>query len=94
MQERKRVITVLIVFLGLMTVFCVYIALNLSNKSNHLWQVISQQCIPGQLLESNPAPCRQVNIADGYVVMKDRNGQLQFLLIPVAKITGIESQNY
>ncbi|ADP10952.1 CDP-diacylglycerol pyrophosphatase [Erwinia sp. Ejp617] len=92
MQERKRVVTVLIVFVGLMTVFFVYIALNFSNKSNYLWQVISHQCIPGQQLKSNPAPCRQVNIADGYVVMKDRNGQLQFLLIPVSKITGIESQ--
>lgn len=91
MQKRKWVIGVLIICVGLMTVSFVCIALNYNSKADHLWQIISQQCIPRQQLKNNPIPCRQVNISNGYVVMKDRNGPLQFLLMPVAKITGIES---
>lgn len=92
MQERKRVIAILIVFVGLLTIFSTSIVLVFNSKSEKLWQIVSQKCIPGQQLKSDPEPCRQVNIANGYVVMKDRNGLLQFLLIPVAKITGIEAQ--
>ncbi|CCG85481.1 CDP-diacylglycerol phosphotidylhydrolase [Erwinia piriflorinigrans CFBP 5888] len=92
MQKRKRVITVLIVFVGLITLSLFCIALNYNSKSDKLWQIISQQCIPEQQFHGHPEPCRQVNIANGYVVMKDQNGPLQFLLMPVAKISGIESQ--
>ncbi|KAA9000126.1 CDP-diacylglycerol diphosphatase [Affinibrenneria salicis] len=56
-----------------------------------LWHIVSQQCLPNQQTNHNPAPCIQVNEQDGFVVLKDRNGPLQYLLIPSAKITGIES---
>ncbi|NKG32844.1 CDP-diacylglycerol diphosphatase [Erwinia rhapontici] len=91
MLERRRVVITLVTIVVLVTVGCAYIALNYLKKSDQLWKIVSQQCVPGQEQKNNPSPCRQVNIQDGYVVLKDRNGALQFLLMPVAKITGVES---
>jgi CDP-diacylglycerol pyrophosphatase len=56
-----------------------------------LWHIVSQQCLPNQQQNHNPAPCAQVDEQAGFVVLKDRNGPLQYLLMPTAKITGIES---
>jgi CDP-diacylglycerol pyrophosphatase len=56
-----------------------------------LWRIVSQQCLPNQQQRHHPAPCTQVDRAAGFVVLKDRNGPLQYLLMPTAKITGIES---
>jgi len=65
----------------------------LPNKSNPdaLWNIISQKCVPNQRANGQPAPCSQVDEKQGFVVMKDRNGPLQFLLMPTAKVTGMES---
>ncbi|QGU89444.1 CDP-diacylglycerol diphosphatase [Erwinia sorbitola] len=92
MLGRRRIIIALITMVVLLTVCCTYIALNYLNNSDQLWKIVSQQCVPGQEQRNDPSPCRQVNIQDGYVVLKDRNGALQFLLMPVAKVTGVESQ--
>lgn len=56
-----------------------------------LWRIISQQCVPHQQQSGQPDPCREVNLDAGYVVLKDLVGPLQFLLMPVEKMTGIES---
>ncbi len=61
------------------------------HNGNALWQIISQQCIPGQLQQNNPSPCERVDVAQGFVTLKDRNGPLQYLLLPTARISGIES---
>lgn len=37
------------------------------------------------------APCAQVKPDAGYVVFKDRNGPLQYLLMPTYRINGTES---
>ena len=59
-----------------------------------LWGIIHTQCVPDQLAHSAPAPCTVVSLATGeahgFVVLKDRSGQTQYLLMPTAKITGIE----
>lgn len=93
MLGRRRLVITLVTMVVLVTVGCVYIALNHSKNADQLWKIVSQQCVPGQVKKNDPSPCRQVNIQDGYVVLKDRNGPLQFLLMPVAKITGVESQS-
>ena len=70
------------------------IALYYGLKPDHpdaLWRIVSQQCLPNQQAHDNPAPCAQVDVPAGFVVFKDRNGPLQYLLMPSAKITGIES---
>src|SRR5579862_3386695 len=59
-----------------------------------LWRIVRDQCVADQLTHNTPAPCEVVSIASGeargFVVLKDRNGATQFLLLPTAKITGIE----
>lgn len=56
-----------------------------------LWQIISQQCLPNQRSHHQPAPCQQVDEQAGFVTLKDLHGPLQYLLMPVARITGMES---
>ncbi|WON76815.1 CDP-diacylglycerol diphosphatase [Serratia sp. UGAL515B_01] len=56
-----------------------------------LWHIINQQCLPNQRQNHHPAPCTQVDEQAGFVVLKDRNGPLQYLLLPSTKISGIES---
>ncbi|KAA0085898.1 CDP-diacylglycerol diphosphatase [Mycolicibacterium sp. P9-64] len=62
---------------------------------NALWTIVNGQCVPDQLQYDNPAPCAQVDLSagqeNGYTVLKDLVGPLQFLLIPTGRITGIES---
>ncbi len=59
-----------------------------------LWQIVNEHCLPDQRDHGDPAPCTQVSIADGrehgYVVLKDRNGASQYLVMPTIPITGIE----
>lgn len=60
-----------------------------------LWRIISERCVPDQLANRDPAPCSLVDLdtgeATGYVVLKDIVGARQFLLMPTARITGIDS---
>jgi CDP-diacylglycerol pyrophosphatase len=59
-----------------------------------LWKIISEKCLPNEREYGQPAPCAAVDLTDGaekgYVVMKDRDGDTQYLVMPTAKITGIE----
>ena len=56
-----------------------------------LRQIVLQQCLPHQLQQQDPAPCAEVKPDAGYVVFKDRNGPLQYLLMPTYRINGTES---
>jgi CDP-diacylglycerol pyrophosphatase len=51
--------------------------------------------VPDQQLNDDPAPCAAVSLAggekQGHAILKDIRGATQFLLIPTARITGIES---
>ena len=62
-----------------------------SSNPNALWNIISQKCLPNQHSNGKPAPCAQVDEQQGFVVLKDMNGPLQYLLMPTARITGMES---
>lgn len=59
-----------------------------------LWKIVSGKCVPHEQTERDPSPCSEVDLADGaakgFVVLKDINGIAQFLLIPTARIGGIE----
>lgn len=90
MQGRKRVLIAATVIL-ILTIGCASVAINFHFNSNTLWKIVSQKCIPNQQQNNDPTPCRQVDLYDGYVVLKDRDGPLQFLLLPTKKISGIES---
>ena len=60
-----------------------------------LWKIVHDRCVPDQLEHRSPAPCASVDlaggVADGSAVLKDIEGASQYLLIPTARITGIES---
>ena len=60
-----------------------------------LWKIVHQRCVPDQQQHGEPAPCALVDLAAGegrgYAVLKDRNGPNQYLLIPTAQVSGIES---
>ena len=57
---------------------------------NALWKIIDNRCVPHQRAGANPAPCALVDEKQGYAILKDLTGPSQYLLIPTARITGIE----
>jgi CDP-diacylglycerol pyrophosphatase len=77
------------------------LALNLAlagpahSDANALWHIVHNMCVPDQEQHSSPAPCRLVDLhggeQNGYALLKDLIGASQFLLIPTARISGIES---
>jgi CDP-diacylglycerol pyrophosphatase len=60
-----------------------------------LWHIINDRCVPHEQADNDPAPCSLVDLsagrAHGYVVLKDIRGIAQYLLMPTARIAGIES---
>jgi CDP-diacylglycerol pyrophosphatase len=65
------------------------------NPRDALWALVHEECVPDQLHSHDPRPCVQVDIRDGiekgFAVLKDMRGATQYLLIPTARVTGIES---
>lgn len=59
-----------------------------------LWVIISTLCVPGQVQKHDPSPCALVSLEGGqergFVLLKDRVGASQYLLMPSARVTGIE----
>jgi CDP-diacylglycerol pyrophosphatase len=56
-----------------------------------LWHLETGKCVPHMRESNDPAPCAIVDLAVGYVVLKDLVGATQFLLLPTERISGIES---
>jgi CDP-diacylglycerol pyrophosphatase len=56
-----------------------------------IWNIENGKCVPHMRESHDPAPCSIVDLDAGYVVLKDINGATQFLLMPTARIGGIES---
>jgi CDP-diacylglycerol pyrophosphatase len=56
-----------------------------------LWNIDHEKCVPNMRDNNDPAPCSIVDLAAGYVVLKDIVGATQFLLMPTVRISGIES---
>jgi CDP-diacylglycerol pyrophosphatase len=59
-----------------------------------LWKIVHDHCVPNEEQHGEPAPCTLVDLqageAAGWVVLKDVRGATQYLLIPTARVTGIE----
>jgi CDP-diacylglycerol pyrophosphatase len=59
-----------------------------------LWGIVNSKCVPDQQANARPEPCTEVSIGSGvdkgYVVLKDRVGASQYLVMPTRLITGIE----
>lgn len=56
-----------------------------------LWHIVHDKCVPDQTQNHDPAPCAEVDLGGGYIVLKDIVGATQYLLIPTARVSGIES---
>lgn len=65
------------------------------NPRDALWIIVHDSCVQNQIHDHDPKPCVVVDIHDGlqqgFAVLKDIRGDTQFLLIPTARVTGIES---
>lgn len=57
-----------------------------------LWHIVHDRCVPDQQAHGDPTPCARVDLAGGTAVLKDIVGATQFLLIPTARVTGIEDK--
>ena len=59
-----------------------------------LWNIVNGQCVPHQEAAHDPAPCAEVDLTQGvgrgFAVLKDIRGSAQYLLIPTARLSGIE----
>lgn len=88
----KNQLFILLFFLTLLTAFKFPIFFG---NPDFLWKVVSEECVPNLRSNGLLDPCEEVtfekNGLNGYAIFKDRNGPLQFLLLPTTKITGIES---
>ncbi len=92
LKSRRQRYTLLAFFLIVAaTAIGIYQYRQPSANPDVLWHIVSQKCVPDQQHNGQAEPCREVNLAAGYVVLKDLVGPLQYLLIPVEKLTGIES---
>jgi CDP-diacylglycerol pyrophosphatase len=55
-----------------------------------LWKITDGKCVPDMRDHNDPAPCTVVDLATGLVILKDRNGATQFLVITTVRTPGIE----
>ena len=64
---------------------------------NRLWALVHDGCVPAAARNRYPPfPCVEVDTAThggaaGYAVLKDRAGRYQYLVLPLARVRGIES---
>ncbi|HEY8879810.1 MAG TPA: CDP-diacylglycerol diphosphatase [Roseateles sp.] len=60
-----------------------------------LWKIVDGGCVPAAASGAMPPPCTRVEMPAGrefgWAVMKDKRGVLQYLLLPTARISGVES---
>ena len=91
MSAPVRVLKIIAVVIGLLIIAIALGIWRFQHNGNALWHIISQQCVPGQQQNHDPRPCQRVDLTQGFVTLKERNGPLQYLLMPVARISGIES---
>ena len=83
---------------GLIIVGVIIVLVAVRRSADHsyrLWQIVHEECVPGQEQHGNPAPCALVYLQDGvergHVILKDIVGVAQYLLLPTIFIRGIES---
>jgi CDP-diacylglycerol pyrophosphatase len=81
--------------LGLCAIAVLAIAVGRAADPSTLWHIVHDQCVPDEMQNHNPAPCALVDLSHGvergYVVLKDIAGATQYLVLPTARIAGIES---
>jgi CDP-diacylglycerol pyrophosphatase len=77
-------------FSGLALLLCAAATPARASDPNALWDIAHGRCVPDLATLHTPLPCATVDVPHGYVILKDIRGATQFLLIPTARVTGIE----
>jgi CDP-diacylglycerol pyrophosphatase len=84
---RKTIRIAIIILIGANTLASVPSA---AGDPGVLWKIVHDQCVPDQTSHNDPKPCVQVDLTRRWVVLKDKVGKTQFLLIATDLVTGIE----
>ena len=63
----------------------------MASHRHALWHLVHEVCVVNRKTTGAPAPCSAVNLVAGYAVLKDIQGPTQYLVIPTAPVSGIES---
>lgn len=87
----KKALTVVVCLLLIIAAIAGGLWLYFKGQPDALRDIVFHQCVPNQQRHDNPAPCAEVKLDAGLVIFKDRNGPLQYLLMPTWRINGIES---
>lgn len=82
----KVIISFTTMFLGSLTFF------SQAADRDILWDIVHNKCQPSYDKQGTYGSCSLVNENEGYVLMKDRNGKYQYLLMPLNKVSGIEDK--
>jgi CDP-diacylglycerol pyrophosphatase len=61
------------------------------NERGALWHVVDDLCLPMQRAISLPLPCLKVDPERGFVVIRAPLDETQIIIVPTAKMEGIES---
>lgn len=79
------------------TLFVIVAGWKLVDNRSALWRFVSLSCIPAAQSGTGTGRCVEVSLGQGsggveggHAVFKDRNGPLQYLLMPTRRVTGIE----
>ena len=95
LRSTKILIFSVVVLLLLVIVAVAFVGVRQASKADALWKIVHGRCVPDMQAKQNPAPCVIVDDsqgeAGGFALLKDATGKTQYLVIPTAKITGIES---
>jgi CDP-diacylglycerol pyrophosphatase len=62
-----------------------------SPASDILKNIVEKACVPTMQATGNPLPCRKVDLARRFAVLKDIRGRTQYLVLPTDPVAGIES---
>ncbi|WP_244206459.1 CDP-diacylglycerol diphosphatase [Caballeronia pedi] len=76
-------------FLAALGVLCLPLAC--AANPNALWEIVHDYCEPAAEGAHVQQRCADVSLRGGYAVLKDIVGIAQYLLIPTARVSGIES---
>jgi CDP-diacylglycerol pyrophosphatase len=74
---------------------CVFGSVTAHADPNALWTIVHDKCVVDEQQQHDPTPCSRVDLSRGEergsAVLKDLVGDRQYLLIPTARIAGMES---
>jgi len=82
-KARTALVTCLILLAGCVTLVAGW-------SSDALWFVVHNACARDQRQFGIPSPCTKVDLAAGYALLKYPGHPTHFLLVPTARVTGIE----